>query len=92
MKGLVNHRPVPNMKFHTYEKIPLSFLPPPTGSQGGPVERAAEPLSELLNTTLNINHRAGESKIVALLCEKSGGACTTVPKNTVCLLTNYYRS
>lgn len=35
--GLVNYRPVPNMKFHTHEEIALSFLPPPRGSQGGPV-------------------------------------------------------
>ena len=48
MKGLVNHRPVPNKKFHIYEKKKkkekksLSFLPPPTGSQGGPAEEEAE--------------------------------------------------
>lgn len=46
MKGLVNHRPVPNKKFHIYEKkkkeVSLSFLPPPTGSQGGPAEKEAE--------------------------------------------------
>lgn len=72
------------MKFHTYEKIPLSFLPPPTGSQGGPVEREAELAVILLfrtaNTNLNTNHRTRESK-VALLCEKFGGIYTMVPNN-----------
>lgn len=85
MKGLVNYRPVPSMKFHTYEKIPLSFLPPPTGSRGGPEERETEladnsPTQELLNTNLNANHRTGESK-VAPFCENFGGVCVTVPKN-----------
>lgn len=67
------------------KKIPLSFLPPPTAFQGGPVERGAElwqPLFylELLNTNLNIDHRTWESK-VALFCEKSGGICMMVSKN-----------
>lgn len=84
MKGLVNYRPIPNMKFHTYEKISLSFLPPPTGSQGGPVEREAELAAVLLFRAaphnLNTIHRTRESK-VALFCEKFGGICTSVPKN-----------
>lgn len=48
MEGLVNYRPVPCMKFHTYEKNTLSVLPLPTGSQGGPAQSGAELAASLL--------------------------------------------
>lgn len=60
-------------------KIPLSFLPLPTGSQGGgPGKREAELVAILLFGTTD--NRTRESKVV-LFCEKFGGICTMVSRN-----------
>lgn len=51
------------------KKISLRFPQPPPTDSGGPAETVAgslSPIQELLNTTLNTNHRLGESKVVAL--------------------------
>lgn len=89
---LVNYRPLPNNKFHTHEKIALSFLPPPRGSQGGPAgERSwADSHSPYKGTAkLPPKYQPQDWGIKNLFCEKFGGICTWYQRTFICLLTNY---